>query len=68
MTPEARLFDLVEIGQRVDGPSRDADAGHPAVIGLRPAQGSELGGIAYLATDQSTGQTMVSIFLSEGLG
>jgi hypothetical protein len=45
-----------------------ADDDGVAVIGLRPAAGSEMGGIAYLATDESTGETMVSIFLSEGLG
>jgi hypothetical protein len=45
-----------------------ADDDGVAVIGLRPAEGSELGGIAYLATDQGTGGIVISIFLSEGLG
>ncbi len=45
-----------------------ADFDGVAVIGLHPAQGSEMAGIAYLATDQNTGRTLVSIFLSEGLG
>jgi hypothetical protein len=45
-----------------------ADDDAVAVIGLRPAEDSAMGGIAYLATDQSTGGIVVSIFLSEGLG
>lgn len=71
-SPHAVIVVTPSDGQGTDVACGDlgtvADDDGIAVIGLHPAQGSEIGGIAYLATDPSTGQVLLSIFLAAGLG
>lgn len=72
-SPHAILIVTPGDGQGTDVACGDlgsvADDDGVAVIGLAPVGGSGLAGIAYLSTDPANpAQTLVSIFLSEGLG